>query len=157
MSAETDIARAWYAKWNATATIVAAVPGGLHTDEVQQPQATVDDADRDQPYAILKVEPERQVGRHGGWTDFHRVTVELYGDGTKASVGTAVSLILETFCWKQSYAGWRLDFSGFSAHRAHGHTKRVEDKESPTTQKRRGRRARLARLVFQVLTDTTSN
>ena len=60
MSAETDVAQAWIALWQATATLTSAVPGGIYSDQVSQAQAKWEgQSPRLLPYAILTIEQAR--------------------------------------------------------------------------------------------------
>src|SRR5262245_25088022 len=99
MSCETDVVRAFTDRWNATAALASAVPGGLYTDyrddvlEMPAPPTTV------LPYAILTVEldrPQRRITIKRVSLDYRRATIDIFGKG-KANLGDIVSLIHATF------------------------------------------------------------
>jgi hypothetical protein len=148
VSAEVDLARAWKDRWEA-AGLDAQVPGKLTADEASQGQALPGDEARPLPYAVLKVEPLRKRFAQRHWSEWHRVTVELYGTG-KVAVGVLVSLINATFACPE-----KLSFAGINANRVHAHTETDDDDEEPTGEKRRGQHVRQAKISFRVHTVTT--
>ncbi len=94
---DDDVAQAVTTKWLANATIVAAVPGGLHTGTRAQ-------AGLLRPYALLDVrqgptspsEGLMAPRRSGGpWIDFRHVTIRIWG--TLAQVRTALAAVRTAF------------------------------------------------------------
>jgi hypothetical protein len=98
MPAAADVARAWVERWQASPALVAALPGGIHSDDLDANQSKPGGAPRDLPYAVLRVEPERPAVRTGsyGWWHSHRVTVELYGTH-KAALHEAFTAVHAAF------------------------------------------------------------
>ena len=148
MSAETDVAVAFVAKWNATPALGSAVPGGLYADQVSQAQARPSEAPRPVPYAILTVTQARppRFG-HRFWTDYRTVTLEVYGHNGKVDLGQLVSLAHATFDFpaKLPIAGP----DGWHAWTELG----LDDDEAPSPQKRHGQYARVARIRWTVATE----
>lgn len=144
MSVEVDLAEAFRNRWLATPALVAAVPGGIFTDQAQ------DDAARPLPYAILAValeRPQRMLTMGLVALDLRRVSVDLYGVG-KAALGDVVSLIHATFDWPVR----------LSALPAHAWTRNcAEDREGPTPVRRHGAPVRQARVLWVVAQLRTSN
>lgn len=81
----TDVAKAIKAKWDASATITANIPGGLHEGPLDAPQDN-------RPYASLEVKQgprPNEYGSEGDWLDYEEVTITVYGIGFR-EVGNAV-------------------------------------------------------------------
>jgi len=152
VSAETDVAAAFVAKWNATPALTSAVPGGLYSDQVSQAQARTTEAPRALPYAILTVTQARppRFG-HRFWTDYRTVTLEIYGANGKMDLGQLVSLAHAAFDFPAKLAIAGPD--GWHAWTEHG----AEDDEAPSAQKRHGQYARVARIRWTVATERIAN
>ncbi len=157
MSAETDVLVAWKAKWDATPALAAAVPGGLHPDQVPEPQPPA--ANRPLPYAVVSVTLARAPKTYFRFfTAYHRVTVEVYGNGAggKQALGDVVSLLHQTYD-PPPFGTGTLTIPGTAAVHAFTLGDGPPADEKPTEVKRQGAYLRLARLAWVVVTERLQN
>lgn len=127
MSADTDVSRAWLARWNGASPEALAVQdlvkGGVAAGRLPAPGAS--------PYAELSTETHKppQFVTGGAHVDYRKVTVTLFGVGREA-VGRVVSALRALF---DSPAA--LDFGFSAAVVAHlrteplGETDAVDDRQ----------------------------
>lgn len=152
MSAETDVARAIYEKFNATSALLTSIPGGLvsDVDDELTPIPGVS-TPRQEPYAILNVSegPARLQDTSGHYIDKRRVEIIVYGKG-KAAIGAIVSQLHNTFDNPAT-----LDFSFSSAVVAHLRTEPLEGDERPEPDRKAGEDERRAVVRWLVWTHRT--
>lgn len=82
-------------KWEATAALVAAVPGGLLEPPVPEGD-NVEQRRPRMPYATVTSEPDGGLLSSGGEIDYRRVKIAVYGN-TKAEVNAAGAIVDATF------------------------------------------------------------
>ena len=98
MSAESDVSKAFVSRWNASAAVVDAVPGGISADRV----ATSVDKPVQRPYAEFSVKQGPRPNDHttngsaaefqNEWIDYQALTIKIHGVG-KDAVGDVVSTV----------------------------------------------------------------